>query len=302
MADDPSTKPVAGPAVNPGFGRPPRSPMTVPVRCRLPSFLEFVETQSVNVSREGMYLRCETPPGVGSRIEFEVSLDDGYVILQGAAQVVRVVTTGDKGMGIRFLDLDDKSRKLIDRIVQVNLDEGKRPTLPLDFSRPVPPPLPGKAAPLPAPPPPGLPASPVNAVAPPAPAPAVPRPTSATALKPAAAPVGLPTAAPAAAQKAIQIGDGKLRVVVSAATASFFTYNPLLNIRMGGFFIPVEEEVPLGTTYKVEVVDAQGQALISGKGKVVARQELRVGIRLSDVDKEAMARLQALVAKLSSAK
>jgi len=278
--------------------------MTVPVRCRLPSFLEFVETQSVNVSREGMYLRCETAPGVGSRIEFAVSLAGGYVILQGAAQVVRVVTTGDKGMGIRFLDLDDKSRKLIDRIVQVNLDEGKRPTLPLDFSRAVPPPLPGRGAPPPAAPPPGVPAPPMNASAPPASAPAVPRPTAATGLKPAAAPVAPVTGAtaPAAALKPIQIGDGKLRVVVSAATANFFTYNPLLNIRMGGFFIPVEEEVPLGTTYKVEVVDAHGQTLIAGKGKVVARQELRVGIRLSDVDKEAMARLQALVAKLSSSK
>jgi hypothetical protein len=102
--------------------------------------------------------------------------------------------------------------------------------------------------------------------------------------------------------KPIQIGDGKLRVVLSAATASFFSYNPLLNIRMGGFFIPVEEEVPLGTTYKVEIVDAQNQTLVAGKGKVVARQELRIGIRLSDVDKDALGRLQALVGKLASSK
>jgi hypothetical protein len=49
-------------------------------------------------------------------------------------------------------------------------------------------------------------------------------------------------------------------------------------------------------------VDAQNQTLVVGKGKVVARQELRVGIRLSDVDKDALGRLQALVAKLASAK
>src|SRR5204862_92753 len=95
---------------------------------------------------------------------------------------------------------------------------------------------------------------------------------------------------------------GKLRVVLSAATATYFTYNPLLNIRLGGFFIPVDSEVPLGTTYKVEIVDAQNQTLVTGKGKVVARQELRIGIRLGDVDKEAMGRLQALVAKLGAAK
>src|SRR4029077_1786456 len=118
MADDRSAKSVTGlPAPN-AFGRPPRSPMTVPVRCRFPSFIDFVETQSVNVSREGMYLRCDTPPPVGSKIDFDVSLDDGYVILKGSGIVVRVVTTGDKGLGLRFLDLDDQSRKLINRIVE----------------------------------------------------------------------------------------------------------------------------------------------------------------------------------------
>jgi hypothetical protein len=117
----------------------------------------------------------------------------------------------------------------------------------------------------------------------------------------AAAPVVAPPA-PVVPAKPIQLADGKLRVVLSAATANFFTYNPLLNIRMGGFFIPVEEEVPLGTTYKVEIVDAQNQTLITGKGKVVARQELRVGIRLSDVDKDALGRLQGLVSKLTASK
>jgi uncharacterized protein (TIGR02266 family) len=278
--------------------------MTVPVRCRFPSFLEFVETQSVNVSREGMYLRCDVPPPVGSKIEFEVSLDDGYVILQGAGQVVRIVTSGDKGMGLRFLELDDKSRKLIDRIVEVNLDEGKLPTMPLDFSRPVPPPLPGRPAPPPSQPPSMSPRPGGLAPAPGATsAPQVPRATASGPMRPAqTAPGAVAAPAPPAPVKPIQLADGKLRVVLSPATATFFTYNPLLNIRMGGFFIPVEEEVPLGTTYKVEVVDVQGLVLVTGKGKVVARQELRVGIRLSDVDKDALTRLQGIVSKLSAAK
>jgi uncharacterized protein (TIGR02266 family) len=294
--------------------------MAVQVRCRFPSIIDFVETQSVNVSREGMYLRCDAPPEVGSKIDFDVSLDDGFVLLKGSGIVVRVVTTGDKGLGMRFVDLDDNSRKLINRIVEVNLDEGKNPTLPLDFSRPLPPPpasfplpaaTPAPAAPFPpsptsptiampvAPTPPSVPRSTqTRAPAAAVPAPSVPRATQTQRSGPTAA----PAVAPAPAAKPIQIGDGKLRVVLSAATATFFSYNPLLNIRMGGFFIPVEEEVPLGTTYKVEIVDAQNQTLVTGKGKVVARQELRVGIRLSDVDKEALGRLQALVGKLASSK
>ena len=290
--------------------------MAVQVRCRFPSIIDFVETQSVNVSREGMYLRCDAPPEVGSKIDFDVSLDDGYVLLKGSGIVVRVVTTGDKGLGMRFVDLDDRSRKLIDRIVEVNLDEGKNPTQSLDFSRPVPPPpvsfpLPAPAAQAPFPPSPTSPKIPapvapstpsitktgIPVVAPAPAAPSVPRSTQTQR-----APTPAPAAPPAPAVKPIQIGDGKLRVVLSAATATFFSYNPLLNIRMGGFFIPVEEEVPLGTTYKVEIVDAQNQTLVTGKGKVVARQELRVGIRLSDVDKDALGRLQALVGKLASSK
>ena len=327
MADDRSAKPAAGaPAPTavlpaPAFGRPPRSPMAVQVRCRFPSIIDFVETQSVNVSREGMYLRCDAPPEVGAKIDFDVSLDDGYELLKGSGIVVRVVTTGDKGLGMRFVDLDDHSRKLINRIVEVNLDEGKNPTLPLDFSRPVAPPpvsfpLPAPAAPFPpsatspniaaptvpgAPGPPSVPRSTQTrtpAAAAPV-APGVPRATQSQRSGPTAVSAGAP---PAPAAKPIQIGDGKLRVVLSAATATFFSYNPLLNIRMGGFFIPVEEEVPLGTTYKVEIVDAQNQTLVTGKGKVVARQELRIGIRLGDVDKDALGRLQALVGKLASSK
>ncbi len=290
--------------------------MAVQVRCRFPSIIDFVETQSVNVSREGMYLRCDSPPEVGSKIDFDVSLDDGFVLLKGSGIVVRVVTTGDKGLGMRFLDLDDKSRKLINRIVEVNVDEGKNPTLPLDFSRPVPaPPIsaPATAAALFSSPP-TSPSIGAPAAAPASAAPSVPRTTqtrasAASVAPPPSAPrttqtrpgAAVPAPAPAAA-KPIQIGDGKLRVVLNAATATFFSYNPLLNIRMGGFFIPVEEEVPLGTTYKVEIVDAQNQTLVTGKGKVVARQELRIGIRLSDVDKDALGRLQALVGKLASSK
>jgi uncharacterized protein (TIGR02266 family) len=284
MVDDRSGRTRAmlgsGAAEPPGQApRPPRSPVSVTVRCRFPSIIDFVETQSVNISREGMYLRYDTPPDVGTRIDFEVSLDDGFVVMKGSATVVRVVTAGDRGMGLRFAELDEATRKLINRIVEVNLDEGKRPTVPLDFTAPAQPPLPVRDAP----------------------SGAVPGPRAMTP------PIGVgittpPAPAPAASAKPIQFSDGKLRVVLSAATASYFAYNPLLNIRMGGFFIPVDEEVPLGTTYKVEIVDAQDQPLAAGKGKVVARQELRIGIRLGDVDKDALTRLQALVTKLAAAK
>jgi len=41
--------------------------------------------------------------------------------------------------------------------------------------------------------------------------------------------------------------------------------------------------------------------VVSGNGKVVAKQDLRIGLRLTDVPKEAVTRLQAEVAKLAPA-
>ena len=68
MSDDTSRKHITGSTLvgNPGFGRPPRSPVAMKVLCRFPSIIDFVETQSLNISREGMYLRYDAPPEVGT--------------------------------------------------------------------------------------------------------------------------------------------------------------------------------------------------------------------------------------------
>ncbi|HEY2899020.1 MAG TPA: PilZ domain-containing protein [Polyangia bacterium] len=277
MADESTKKPVAdtgnaAPTVGGAAGiglstaemrafidRAPRSRVNVPVLCRFPSFIDFVETQSVNVSASGMFLSCDSPPPIGTKIEFEFSLDDGFVMLKGTALVVRAVTAGEKGMGLRFIDLDGESRKLIDRIVEVNAEEGKHPSVPFDFSRPA---------------------------------------TGKTLL---------PTQANIAAltsgvKKPITFSEGEVKVVLSATTASYFTYNPLLNVRMGGMFIPAETDIALGTQLKVEIVDEQGQTLVKAKGKVAAKQELRIGIRMTDLDKDALTKLQAQVARFGTGK
>jgi uncharacterized protein (TIGR02266 family) len=279
MSDESLKKPAAAPNPTvggaPGIGlstaemrafidRAPRSKVTVPVLCRFPSFIDFVETQSVNVSASGMFLTCESPPPIGTKIEFEFSLDDGFVMLKGSALVTRAVTTGEKGMGLRFLDLDPESKKLIDRIVEVNAEEGKHPSVPFDFTRP----SSGKTL--------------------------LPNQLSVAAIA--------AIAAGNAPVKPLQFGDGELRIVLSPMTASYFTYNPLLNVRMGGMFIPAEKEIPLGTTFKVEIVDEAGQVIVKAKGKVAAKQELRIGIRLTDLDKDALARLQAQVARFGTGK
>jgi len=250
-------------------------------------------------------------------------------------------------MGVRFQDLDPQYKRLIERIVAVNADEGRTSTVNFDYSRPAaapaPPPAPvGATRPFPGPPPtPGAtrsltPEAPAQASRP-APPPATPLgsrqvaaaaprgPTTAVGPPPvgmpsAPAPVGrsglLPAAAPApdppvtrsgilpaaAPSHAVQLVGRSLRIVLGPATAAHFTSNPLLNVRSGGFFIPLEEDVSLGTLLDVEIADGGGRTVVTGKGKVVAKQQLRVGVRLSEIDKDGMARLQGEVAKLSSAK
>jgi hypothetical protein len=107
---------------------------------------------------------------------------------------------------------------------------------------------------------------------------------------------GLP-AAPGA--RAIEYGHGSVRIVLSPTTAAYFTYNPLLHIGIGGCFIPAEADVPLGTGYQIDIIDGAGQLLLRCKGRVAAKQERRIGIRLVDIDRPSLLRLRAAIAKLS---
>ncbi len=114
-----------------------RADLAVPMKLRYDSVLDFVDTQSMNISRTGMFIVTDTPAPLGSQVAFEFSLSDGFILLQGLAEVVRVASGGIvEGLGVRFLDLADPTQRVIDRIVAVNTDEGRVSTLTFDFSRP----------------------------------------------------------------------------------------------------------------------------------------------------------------------
>lgn len=262
-----------------------RAGLAVPVRLRYDSVLDFVDTQSMNISRTGMFIVTDTPAPMGSTLEFEFSLSDGFVLLKGLAEVVRVASGGIvAGMGLRFLDLDDAYQRVIERIVAVNTDEGRVSTLNFDFSRPAT-------------------ASQMRAVTDEALELAHrPAPPRAPAGQPAPPPSPVAVAPPAPATPPIQLEGTRLRIVLGRETVQHFTSNPLTNARNGGFMIPTETEVAMGTVLAVEITDGSGQALLSGKGKVLTKQDKRIGVRLFDVPKEAVARVQDAVAKLTPSK
>jgi uncharacterized protein (TIGR02266 family) len=233
--------------------RDPRAPVIVPIRYRYESIIDFVETQSANVSRSGMFVTTNESLPLGTVLDFEFALSDGFCLLKGKAEVVRVSHTPPRGLGLRFQQLDAPSQKLIDRIVEVNAQEGKKPTVSMDFA---------------------------------------PNDGGGTRAGPA----------PSTGVGGVVWREGEVSIQLNPTTASYFVYNPLLNIRLGGFVVPSDREVPLGTVFSVTIASASGPTLFAGKGKVVAKHERRLGIRLMEVEKPVLARLQAEVTKLAPSK
>jgi PilZ domain len=258
MAEDPGRKPSgvaatggAGPVSPPSqIARDPRAIVSVPVRYRYQSFIDFIETQSMNISRSGMFLLVTETLPVGTLIDFELSLTDGFTLLRGKGEVARA-STAPLGLGVRFVEIDEPSRKLLDRILHINTKEGKQSTVSLDF--------------------------PAGAVAP---------------------PMGLKGAT--GVSGGLKFAGRDLSIQINPATLAYFTQNPLLNMRLGGFVVPGVEDVPLGTIFTVAIGDFNGAVLWTGKGKVVAKHDMRLGIRLTDIPKDALARLQTELARLAS--
>ncbi len=251
--------------------REPRISVSAPVKIRYESILDFHEMQSVNISRSGMFLSCSDPRPVGTIIDFELGLADGLSLLKGKGEVVRVASAPLAGMGVRFRELDQEARRFLERIVMVNEQEGRAPSISLDFISPVPSPSPSP--------------SPSHA---PSPTPFPPETGRANPLRGATS-----------LQPGLIINGRDLHVKLTPATVGYFINNPLLNIRLGGFVVPCEENVNLGAIFEVVIESFEGHSLFAGKGKVVAKQEHRLGIRLSDVEKAVLARLQSEVARLS---
>jgi len=239
--------------------RAPRVRVAAQVKVRYESILDFHDSQAINISRSGMFLASENPGPVGSLVEFELALADGLSLLKGKGEVVRVTQSPVAGMGIRFSELDQESRRRIESIVSSNEREGRAPRVPLDFASEG---RDGEAR--------------------------------------GSSSVGhLALHGATRVQPGLSVDGNQLRVRLTPLTVGYFTNNPLINIRLGGFVIPIEDEASLGAVFDVAILDNDGISLFQGRGKVVAKDGHRIGIRLSDIDKGVLARLQGEVGKLS---
>src|SRR3954471_7446390 len=172
-----------------------RVPLETRVQFKFDRFSGFLSDFSANVSPGGMFIRTRTPQPLGTVLEFEFRLGDGFELIRGRGEVVwtRAEDEGPArpaGMGLRFLELSQGSKELIYRIVDHHIQQGGTP---FDVTQGPPDPIPSPPL-APAPPSPAVPAAApasLEALPPlrfdptptPSPAPAVPPPAP-----PAAAP------------------------------------------------------------------------------------------------------------------
>jgi uncharacterized protein (TIGR02266 family) len=98
--------------------------LTMTVRYKSATLDEFIEHHSHDVSRGGMFIKTPSPFPPGTLLKFEVKIAEDQKVIQGVGRVVwkRESETGDKerpnGMGVKFIKIDDVSRKTIDTLVE----------------------------------------------------------------------------------------------------------------------------------------------------------------------------------------
>jgi type IV pilus assembly protein PilZ len=86
---------------------------------------EFVREHTQNISRGGVFIQTRTPPQVDEVITVQLELPDGGVPATSTGLVMHRVTAEEAeqqgilpGIGVQFLDADDRFRERIDRYIE----------------------------------------------------------------------------------------------------------------------------------------------------------------------------------------
>jgi c-di-GMP-binding flagellar brake protein YcgR len=121
---------VQGPGPGEALRRYPRAPVEFGVRLRFQSMREFLEATAEDLSLGGMFLRSEhlAPDGRARSVGevFSIRFDaGGKRMVEGLCRVVRVVPPEQPGavagVGVEFLELEEKGRRLIEAILEIKL-------------------------------------------------------------------------------------------------------------------------------------------------------------------------------------
>jgi uncharacterized protein (TIGR02266 family) len=105
---------------------------------------DLVAKHALDVSEGGMLLRSSGSMPIGKLVNFELRLSNERVVLTGTGRIAwkRDARDGDRpaGVGVKFVDLDDASRALVDQLLSAKGDaigEFERPPAPAETARTV---------------------------------------------------------------------------------------------------------------------------------------------------------------------
>ncbi|MDA8016764.1 MAG: PilZ domain-containing protein [Thermoanaerobaculia bacterium] len=107
-------------------------PENAHIKKRFDKFQDFVDLYRSRISLGGAFVDTELLRPVGSEVYLDFRLQDGYRLLYGLAEVVWVrlkTMTGErpKGMGLRFLSLDESGRELVLKLLEEQVKSGGAP-------------------------------------------------------------------------------------------------------------------------------------------------------------------------------
>lgn len=129
MPDDPTTQ--SDPRIETG-SRARELPKEAHLTKRFGNFQDFVDMYRSRISLGGAFIDTEVLRPVGTEVYLDFRLEDGYRLMYGLAEVVwvRLATMSDerpKGMGLRFLSLDESGRELVLKLLEEQVKSGGAP-------------------------------------------------------------------------------------------------------------------------------------------------------------------------------
>ena len=106
-----------------------RIPLEREISFRVPRFENFVTEYSANISATGIFVRTQEPLDPGTDLSLEFKVADDWKLIRGRGRVIWVRSKDEgpdapAGMGIRFLEMDPQSRRLIHWMVDKHAREG----------------------------------------------------------------------------------------------------------------------------------------------------------------------------------
>ncbi len=101
--------------------RSPRAPVDLQVGLRFDSVQQFLCAYAGDISEGGMFVRVDSAGHeVGQTVTLRFEAGNERIV-EGTAKVVRVEP---KGIALQFVALDDRSRRLVEMIVRIQLAAG----------------------------------------------------------------------------------------------------------------------------------------------------------------------------------